>query len=339
MSQRYGNIRCGYLSDEDRSESDVARQARNSLILFVLSSVVFGLVLSFLAWAMPYFLPQWLAPRLIMTLSIGLLAALGILAYYLIIRPFIKRDNVYCYLVYDMKKGSVIFVPMLSYEFWYVASLYFDHLVKQKPEQGEILTKPLDLKSGIIGQLMLFSILHWLTQLNMSVAFAAYRLRVPLPPRIYNDPNEKMRTHHHSYFTRDIENTFSSLLKESTIPHIMLPRSMHLKVNDDKVTISNRYLTIGIGYQAYQWQRGADQRVSNLLKLEEDSARQLGSVSAVITFEAKLARWSVLFPKADSYWHFAEDMLANLRLHYDWGRCLEDVREILTWERLTKSGT
>ncbi len=132
----------------------------------------------------------------------------------------------------------------------------------------------------------------------MSVAFSAFRSKVPTPPRIFRDPNEKMQTIHPSYYGISLKNVFLDLptLKGSILGSIILPRSFQLEVSNAGIVMRNRFLKIIIGYQVYQWSRSIDLRVENLLGLSKER-NQLASISAVITLEAKPRAFWVDLPE------------------------------------------
>lgn len=320
-------------------ERDISR-VRNNIALFMLSSVVFGVVLGFLSWSISQILPSWVRAEYVLVLSILSLLLLGYVAFRLIIPPMKIDYAVDCYLMQSMKTGDLLTPITMYYPFSFVAANAFQELGKALPEYKDLLKQPLDLQGVPIKHFMLYSILAWLSKLPAATVFAAYRITVPRPPRIYQDPKEKMQTVHHTLYARNLSNIFVGVpsLRESLVSHLTLPRSMRLDIKDDKVTLRNRYLRIEISYQAYQWFRGLDARLLNILAIGKEEMESYGSVSAVIRFQASLSAPWTLLPKANVYWNFAIDVLENMRVEYSWTTMMNDMKEWLTWETLSESG-
>lgn len=318
-------------------ESQELAKTKKDVVLFVLSSLVFGLVLSFLAWAIPSFIPQWFSPSYVLFGSIVLLLILGLIAFRLLVPPMKIQDTAQCYLAYDMEKNETLYSEMLNYDFWNIASMGFYELRTSKSEYKDALQHQLDLRGNLLKQFMIYSIVNWLTLLPATTLFASYRTKVPSPPRLYQDPNQKMRTIPYASYIGEVKNEFLELpfFKARSLSSIKLPRSIRLQLNENGVTLRNRYVTIMIGFQAYQQIAGVDLRIEKLLGLEKGKNRVM-SISAVITFDAKPNAFWWMLPKANSYWNFAKETFENLKGHYDWGCLLDDVKETLTWKKLTE---
>jgi len=321
-------------------ESHDISETRRNIVLFMLSSVVFGVVLAFLSWSIGYLVPSWLSPWHVLFVSVASLLALGFVAFRLMIPPLRVTDTIGCYMVQDMKTSQVLSPSLVHYGFWHVAAYAFQELIKADLRHSDFLRQPIDLDSKLLRQFMMYAILEWLGRLPAVTMLAALRTRVPILPRIYRDRNEKMRDIHPLYYTRAISNSFLNVqsLKDAALPPIRLPRNMKLEVSDKRVVISNRYVRIEITPEVYQWSRGMDLRMQKMLKLTDDETESLGSLSAAIRFDARLSLHYAIFPRSEKYWEFAKDALENLRAEYDWGLFLEDVKEYLTWESLTRGG-
>jgi len=321
-------------------ESYEISETRRNIVLFMLSSVVFGIVLAFLSWSIEYLIPSWLSPWHILGISVVSLLALGFVAFRLMIPPLRVTDTIDCYMVQDMKTSLVLSPSLVHYDFWHVAAYAFQELIKADVRHSDFLRQPIDLHSKLLKQFMMYAILKWLGRLPGVTMLAALRTRVPIPPRIYRDRNEKMRNTHPLYYTKAICNSFLNVqsLKDTAWPPIRLPRNMKLEVSNERVVMSNRYVRIEITSEIYQWSRGMDLRMRKMLRLTDDENQSLGSLSAAIRFDARLSLHYAIFPRSERYWEFAKDTLENLRAEYDWGLFLEDVKEFLTWESLTRGG-
>lgn len=319
-------------------EAQELAKTKKDVVLFVLSSLVFGLVLSFLAWAIPSFIPQSLPPAYVLIGSIVLLLILGIVAFRLLVPPIKIQDAAQCYLAYDMEKNEPLYSEMLNYDFWNIASMGFYELRTSKPEYKDALRHQLDLRGNLLRQFMIYTIVNWLTLLSATTLFASYRTKVPDAPRLYQDPNQKTRTIPYASYIGEVKNAFLELpfFKGTSLSNIKLPRSIRLQLSENGVTLRNRYVTIVIGFQSYQQIAGVDLRVEKLLGLEKGKNRVM-SISALITFDAKPNAFWWMLPKANSYWNFARDMVENLKGHYDWRCLLDDVKETLTWKNLTST--
>ena len=311
--------------------------AKKNIILFMLSSVAFGIVFSFLTWALPSFIPNWFSPQLGLVISLIALVGLGAVVYRIMIPPLVIKDSINCYLAYNLKNGTVLSPISLNYHYWFSASYAFDELSKTKPEYKSMLNSNIDLENIIFKQFMLYAILSWLSKLPSVSLFSANRNFVPAAPKLYSDVNEKMKRIHHAFLTNKITNEFVKIPSLITlIPYIMLPRSFILSVFDDRMIIKNNYVTIEISFKTYSWFRGLDIRLCDLLKIPENEYENYGSLSSVILFNAKLNPIYALFPKADKYWNFVKDAKENFRLEYDYPALLDDLKESLVWKSLTK---
>lgn len=312
-------------------------EAKKNIILFMLSSVAFGVVFSFLTWAFPFLIPNWFSPQWGFGISLIVLIILGIFVYRIMIPPLVIKDTVNCYLAYNLKTGNVLSPISLNYHYWFTASYAFDQLANVKSEYRTILNNNIDLESSIFKQYMVYAILSWLGKLPSISLFSANRNFVPAAPKIFADTNEKMKRIHHEFFTNEIKNEFVKIpTLKSLFHYIMLPRNFSLLVADDKVILKNNYVTIEISFKTYSWFRGMDLRLCDLLKIPENEYENYGSLSSVIIFNAKLNPVYALFPKADKYWTFVKDIKENLRLEYDYPALLSDLKESLIWKSLTK---
>jgi hypothetical protein len=308
---------------------------KKDIILFAFSSIVFGIVLSFLAWAIPFFVPSWLLPSYVLTASIILLLILGGVAFRLLMPQIRIQDAVDCYFVYDTKRNEVLYSTMLNYGFWNVASEYFHKLMSSKSEFKDLLRRPLDLRDNLLMQFMIFAIVHWLVLIRYTTFFEANRLAIAIPPRIFHSSEEMQRI---DYTTFSLKNVFLELntAKGGPLSSVMLPRSVRLEVTEDGVTLRNRYLTVALGFYLLQQSPGVDVRIENLLGLEKGNAGRYYGISAAITFDARLNTFWWILPKAKTYWTFAKDLNNNLRVQYGWSLMLNDAKEALIWETLTK---
>jgi hypothetical protein len=125
-------------------------------------------------------------------------------------------------------------------------------------------------------------------------------------------------------------------LQAHMVSKIRLPKSMRLKVEKDKLIMSNRYLKIRIGYHLNSWFRGLDLATQKILAISDNDASEFGSLDGVLTFEGALRPLATLLPKADRYWNFAKDCARNLFANYSWSFVMRDVKEMLTWNMLAK---
>jgi len=317
-------------------EREVSK-AKENIILFMLSSVAFGVVFSFLTWALPSLIPAWFSPLIALIISLVALVGLGILVYRIMVPPLVIRDSIDCYLVHNMKKGTVIFPSSLNYNYWFSASSAFGQLAESKPEYKNVLNSNIDLQSNIFKQFLLYAILAWLGKLPSISLFSTNRNYVPSPPKIFSDITEKMKRIHYAFFTHKISNEFVKIPNLMMFLHfIMVPRSFNISIFDDKVILKNNYVTIEITFRTFSWFNGVDLRLRDLLKIPDNEYEDYGSLSSVIIFNAKLNPIYALFPKADKYWNFVKDAKENLRLEYGYSALLDDLKETLVWKNLTK---
>jgi hypothetical protein len=237
-----------------------------------------------------------------------------------------------------MKTGNVLAPIIVNYSFWSLADQAFQELSKSNPAYSEALKQPFNLQDNLLGQFMSYSILAWLVKLPMTWLFSAYRTKIPIPPAIYREPKERMQDIDPRDFDGLLGGPFVSLqgLQANMLSKIRIPKSMRLRVEKDKLVMSNRYVTIRIGYHLNSWFRGLDLATQKILGMSDDDAREFGSLDGVVTFEGTLRSLATLLPKADTYWNFAKETATNLIANYSWSFVMRDVKEMLTWNMLAK---